>query len=271
MIKIIVCGLLLSLTACGTGNIKTVDAEKAAQNTQNSTLKADNYTTPSASTSTSATTKADKDVKQIVKPDDVKKHLEFLASDDLQGRATGSEGIEKAAAYIIKQFQSAGIKPYFTSYRDKFDAKGKDGYNIVGMIEGTDPQLKDEFVIVGAHYDHIGIIKTVAGDSIANGANDDASGTTAVLELAKYFAKAKNNKRSLIFTLYAGEELGLLGSRHLAQRLKDDGLNLYTMFNIEMIGVPMQNRDYLVYLTGYDNSNMAEKFKEYTGKNVMGF
>ena len=266
MKKIILSGLLLSLFACGSsGEIKEVDANAASQS------GVSNVSTASASSSTSSSTPSSQPVKQIVKSADVKKHLIYLASDELQGRATGSEGIEKAAEYITKQFEKSGIKPYFSTYRDDFDAKGKKGFNIVGMIPGTDPQLKDEFVIIGAHYDHIGTAKAVEGDTIANGANDDASGTTAVIELAKYFAKAKNNKRSMIFTLYAGEEMGLLGSKHLAQRLKDEGLDLYTMFNIEMMGVPMQNKDFLVYLTGYNNSNMADKFNEYSGRKVMGF
>ncbi|GAL62396.1 M20/M25/M40 family metallo-hydrolase [Algibacter lectus] len=109
---------------------------------------------------------------------------------------------------------------------------------MVGYIEGNDPGLKDEFVILGAHYDHIGTAKEVNGDVIANGANDDASGTVAVMEWAKYFSQTKTNKRSVLFTLYAAEEMGLKGSGHLAERLKSDSLNVYTMINFEMIGVP---------------------------------
>jgi len=201
----------------------------------------------------------------------VQKHLEFLASDKLQGRATGSKGIEEAALYITNFFAEYGIKPYYETMRDDFEAKGLPTYNIVGMVEGNDPELKKEYVLIGAHYDHIGIIKAVQGDSIANGANDDASGTVAVMELAKYFAQKKTNKRSLIFALFSGEEMGLLGSKHLAQRLKDEKANIYTMLEIEMIGVPMTDKNYLAYLTGYEMSNMATVFNTYSGDEVLGF
>jgi len=176
-----------------------------------------------------------------------------------------------SAEPIIKEFQQAGVKPYFTSYRDKFDAKGLDGYNVVGMLEGTDAELKNEFIVIGAHYDHIGTADTVGADTIANGANDNASGTSAVIELAKYFAQSKTNKRSIIFALFSAEEMGLLGSAHLAERLKKTNINPYVMFNIEMIGVPMTDKEYSLYLTGYEQSNMAQKFNAYAGAKVMGF
>lgn len=142
---------------------------------------------------------------------------------------------------------------------------------MVGFIEGNDPDLKSEFIVIGAHYDHIGIGKVVDGDSIANGANDNAAGTVAVLELARHFAQKRNNKRSLLFTLFSAEEIGLEGAKHLAEKLKSEGLDLYAMVNFEMIGIPMEGKDHLAYLTGYENSNMAEKFNEYSGEKVLGF
>ena len=217
----------------------------------------------------------------------VARTIGFLASDALQGRGTGSDGIEMAAQFIEARFEHAGVKPYFDSYRDSFivkaettfdsktnkAVKGKDAnaFNIVGVIEGTDPVLKNEVVIIGAHYDHIGKGDVVGEDNIANGANDNASGTAMVLSLADYFAKAKNNKRTLIFTLYSAEERGLLGSKHLSSRLKKQGLNLYTMFNIEMVGVPMLGKDYTVYCTGFELSNIAKKFNSYAGEELIGF
>ena len=102
----------------------------------------------------------------------------------------------------------------------------KIAYNIVGFIEGRDEQLKNEFIVIGAHYDHIGIRSAVNGDTIANGANDNAAGTTAVLELARYFGKARSNKRSLVFALFSAEEKGLLGSKHLAKKLKEQKLKI---------------------------------------------
>ncbi len=207
----------------------------------------------------------------FVKPEAIKKHLDFLASDDLHGRNTGTADIEKAAGYISAQFKTMGVKPYFDTYKDNFDAKGKPAFNVVGVLEGNDPELKKEFILIGAHYDHIGTAKEIDGDTIANGANDNASGTSSVIEIARYFAEAKTNKRSLIFALFSAEEMGLLGSRHLAEKLKDEDLNLYLMFNIEMVGVPMVDKDYLVYLTGYEMSNLAETFNAFCDKKVIGF
>lgn len=196
----------------------------------------------------------------------------YLASDELQGRNTGSEGIEKAATYLENQLKSYKVKPYFESYRDYFKADSLSAFNIAAVIEGNDPKLKNEYIIIGAHYDHIGILKKiVAKDSIANGANDNAAGTSSVLAMAKYFSGKKNNKRSLIFVLFSAEEKGLVGSKHLAERLKLENINLYTMVNMEMIGVPFKDRDYVAFVTGYDKSNMANKLNEYVGSKLIGY
>lgn len=202
--------------------------------------------------------------------EDVKNIVSYLASDSLKGRNTGTQGIEKSASYIENQFTDFGIKPYFETYRDNFKVDSLDAFNVVGYLEGKDEKLKDEFIILGAHYDHIGYGKAVENDSIANGANDNAAGTSAVIAMAKYFAHKTNNKRSIIFALFSAEEKGLLGSKHLAKRLKEEDLNLYTMVNFEMVGVPFKDRDYQAFLTGYDTSNMAEKINAYVGVNLIG-
>lgn len=209
--------------------------------------------------------------KITVKAEDIKTSMEYLASDELQGRATGSRGIEKAAVYIENYFKRNGIKPYFESYRDSFMLNDIVGYNVVGMIEGTDDKLKDEFIILGGHYDHIGKGKVVEGDSIANGANDDASGTIAAMEFGRYFSKSKTNKRSILITLYSAEEMGLKGSAHLAKRLKEAGLNAYTMINFEMIGVPRAEEESMAYMSGYNRSNFAVTLNKYAGEEVVGF
>jgi len=201
----------------------------------------------------------------------VKSSIEFLAADNLRGRNTGSEGIEKAAVYIEGILQENNIKPYFTTYRDSFEVQGLYGYNIVGFKEGTDPVLKNEFLIISAHYDHIGLMTPIANDSIANGANDNAAGSVAVLELAKYFGDSEINKRSILFVFLSAEEKGLLGSKHLAKRLNDENLDLYVNLNIEMIGVPMVGKDHMAYVTGFEESNMADKFNEYSNKKILGF
>lgn len=202
---------------------------------------------------------------------DIQKSMEYLASDELQGRATGSKGIEKAALFIENYFKDNNIKPYFESFRDTFNIGELVGYNIVGMIEGNDSELKNEFIILGGHYDHIGKGKEVNGDSIANGANDDASGTIAAMEFGRYFSRTKSNKRSILITLYSAEEMGLKGSAHLAKRLKGAGLNAYTMINFEMIGVPRANDKAMAYMSGYNRSNFAPILNKYAGMEVIGF
>lgn len=197
--------------------------------------------------------------------------MNYLASNDMKGRDTGSEGIEMAAKYIENYFRSYGLKPYFETFRDTLSNFKKPAYNIVGVVEGSDPELKKEFIVIGAHYDHIGIINMENGDAIANGANDNASGTTTVLEFARYFGKNKTNKRTLIFALFSAEEKGLLGAKHLAKKLKDADLNLYTMLNFEMTGVPMVGKDYFMYITGYNRSNLAEVSNAYAKENLIGF
>jgi Zn-dependent M28 family amino/carboxypeptidase len=211
------------------------------------------------------------DFEYKVEENNVAEILKYLASDELEGRETGKAGMVKAADYLEQFFKNNNVKPYFKSYRDTLSTFKGTAFNIVGFIEGNDPILKNEYIILSAHYDHIGLEKKgVNGDFINNGANDDASGTTAVAEMAKYFSITKNNKRSILFVFFAGEEKGLLGSKHLAKKLKAQDFKLYTQFNIEMIGVPMK-RDYLAYITGFDKSNMAGKIDEYTGKNTIGF
>ncbi|MBQ0733712.1 M20/M25/M40 family metallo-hydrolase [Aquimarina celericrescens] len=205
------------------------------------------------------------------KTSDVKAIMNFLASDELQGRDTGSQGLEKAAQFIEKEFKKYGVQPYFDTYRDAFDAKGTATYNVVGYLEGQDKSLANEFIVVGAHFDHIGAGKDVNGDTIANGANDNAAGSTAVISLAKQFAKLKNNKRSILFVLFGAEERGLLGSAHLAKVLKEDNIDLYTMVNFEMIGVPLNEKAYKAYITGYEISNMAVKINEYVGSELIGY
>lgn len=219
------------------------------------------------------TSKADSkpiEVSYKVSETEVSDFLKYLSSDELEGRETGTKGIEKAAVFLEDFFKKNNVKPYFATYRDTLTNFKTPAYNIVGVLEGTDPKLKKEFVVLSAHYDHIGVEKKQQPDVINNGANDDASGVTAVAQIAKYFSETKSNKRSILFVFFTGEEKGLLGSKSLVEKLKKQNFNLYTQLNIEMIGVPMK-RDYLAYITGFDKSNMAEKINEYTGKKTIGF
>lgn len=196
--------------------------------------------------------------------------LKFLTSDELKGRDAGTEGAEMAAKYLEEIFVKNGIKPYFETYRDTLTNFTPTTYNVVGYLEGTDPVLKKEFVVIGAHYDHIGITaKPVDGDYIFNGADDNATGTTTVAELVNYYGKAKSNRRSILFCFFSAEEDGLYGSKHLAAKLKGQNFNIYTMLNFEMTGVPLGG-GLEAFITGYGRSNMADKFNDYAGKRIIG-
>lgn len=201
----------------------------------------------------------------------VSETLKTLTTDEMQGREAGTNGGNKAAAYLVEVLQKYNVKPYFKTYRDTLNNFEGTAFNVVGFIEGNDPVLKNEFIILGAHYDHIGIAKEgVDGDFINNGANDDASGVIAVAELAKFFGSNKTNKRSILIAFFTAEETGLLGSFHLSEKLKKQDFNLYYMLNFEMIGVPMK-ADYTAYITGFSKSNMAAKINEYSGKKLVGY
>lgn len=134
--------------------------------------------------------------------------------------------------------------------------------NVVGRIEGK--SKKEEMVVFGGHYDHIGILNPVDGDSIANGADDDASGTTAVIELARYFKKMKNNERTLIFVAFTAEEIGGFGSQYFSKQLNPD--KVVAMFNIEMIGKASKWGQNSAFITGYERSDFGEILQ----KNLAG-
>lgn len=197
--------------------------------------------------------------------------MNYLTSDELKGREAGTEGIELAANFIEDRFSVSLVKPFYETYRDVLTNFSPESFNIVGVVEGSDTALKNEFIIIGAHYDHIGVVAPENGDAIANGANDNASGTATVMELARYFGMSRTNKRSLIFALFSAEEKGLLGSKHLAKRMKNEKLNLYAVLNFEMVGVPLEGKDYFMYVTGYEKSNLAKVSNKYSGSNLIGF
>ncbi|MGV3530367.1 MAG: M20/M25/M40 family metallo-hydrolase [Flavisolibacter sp.] len=126
--------------------------------------------------------------------------------------------------------------------------------NVAAVIPGR--SRKDEYVIFSGHYDHLGVGKPVDGDSIYNGANDDAAGTTAVIALAKYFKEKNDNERTLVFVAFTAEEVGGFGSRYFSEQL--DPNKVAAMFNIEMIGTESQWGRNSAYITGYEKTNMGE-------------
>jgi hypothetical protein len=127
--------------------------------------------------------------------------------------------------------------------------------NVVGVLPGK--SKKDEYVVFGGHYDHLGIGKPdEKGDSIYNGANDDAAGTTAVMMLAKYFSQLNNNERTLVFVAFTAEESGGYGSKYFSKQL--DPEKVMAMFNIEMIGTESKWGTNSAYITGYEKSDMGK-------------
>ncbi len=125
--------------------------------------------------------------------------------------------------------------------------------NVVGVLPGK--KLKEEYVIFSAHYDHIGTGKPENGDSIYNGANDNASGTTAVIELARYHQAKANNERTLVFVAFTAEEVGGFGSRYFSRQLSPD--KIAAMLNIEMIGTDSKWGKNSAYITGYEKTDMG--------------
>jgi Iap family predicted aminopeptidase len=317
----------------------------------------------------------------IINAKEVERIEKVLASDEMQGRMTGTPGIDKAAQFIADEFKKAGIQPFkennflqsFVMVRPKqvsakvevddveLDPKNvvvittqvdvkvneKSGYeikyinagqnlstnvqsiirekknavvfidtsftknfnrlnglkrqsfktentvvfilgnykpneftikaehtieqsklaNVVGIIHGK--SKPNEYVIFSAHHDHIGIGKPVNGDSIFNGANDDAAGTTAVIMLANYFKALKNNERTLVFATFTAEESGGFGSQYFSQQF--DPKLVMAMFNIEMIGTESKWGKNSAYITGYEKTDMGKILQQNLQRTAFTF
>ena len=207
---------------------------------------------------------------QKIKEKTVKKHLYTLASDEMEGRKTGTPGIEKAAKYIEGEFKKIGLKTYgdLSDYRQTFTFTNRrtgekiTASNIIGVLEGK--SKKDEYVIISAHYDHLGMKKEGEGDLIFNGANDDASGVTGVLALAEYYAKRGDNERSIVFIAFTAEEMGLIGSKHFGKGI--DASKFIAGINLEMMGKEPNTGPKTAWLTGFERSD----FGKIVQKNLKG-
>jgi Zn-dependent M28 family amino/carboxypeptidase len=186
-----------------------------------------------------------------------------LASDGMQGRGMFTPGIEKASAFIEGEFKRIGLNYYkeLMSYRQDFLIKGKKANNVIGIIPGK--SKPNEYVIFSGHYDHLGM-KESGDDKIFNGANDDASGITAVITLADYFKKKNDNERTLIFVAFTGEETGGYGSAFFSNSINAD--EVIAMFNIEMIGTESKWGKNSAYITGFERSDFGTILQ----KNLVG-
>ena len=220
--------------------------------------------------------------------------LAALADDSMEGRRTASAGEARAARFIAARFREAGLEPagddgYFqrlpmvqrtTTTRlpngqertrtgpqlvtradlDTVPAERRlTSVNVVGIIRGADPQLASEVVVVGAHFDHIGIRPAVDGDSIANGADDDASGVVSVMEAARIIAAGPKPKRTIVFVAFTGEESGGFGSRWYMEHPPFPLDRHVAQIQVEMIGRPdsLAGGSGKAWLTGFERSTMG--------------
>ena len=199
-----------------------------------------------------------------IRAEDIQKHVEYLASDKMQGRASGSKENEKAGRYIAKHFAKLGLKKVADkgrSWLQPFETDGRrykkvETFNVLGLLPGTDPKLSHETLVIGGHFDHVGLGRfgSRGGDSsedkIFNGADDNASGTAAVLELSEAFAK-NPLPRSVLFIAFSAEELGLLGSKHYCENPAIPLEDTIAMLNFDMVG---RSEDDYLFLGGVGTS-----------------
>ena len=177
-----------------------------------------------------------------------------LASDTMEGREIFTPGIDRASTFIEEEFKKINLAYYqgLNNYRQAFEKKGQSANNVIGIIPGK--SKADEYVVFSAHYDHLGM-KSSGDDKVYNGANDDASGTTAIIALAKYFKELNQNERTLIFVAFTGEEVGGYGSRYFSKSI--DPAKVVAMFNIEMIGTESKWGKNSAYITGFEKTNFG--------------
>jgi hypothetical protein len=210
----------------------------------------------------------------VFHPDSLRRIVEVLAADSMQGRFTGTLENFKAASFIAEEYRKAGLS-HVAGNAGFFQEIQPAWYNVMGAIRGRSRQ--GQLIIFSAHYDHIGTditnksfykVSSEDGDTIYNGANDNASGVAVIISLAKYFKRLDNNERTLLFVAFTGEELGLLGAKFLAEKFVAD--SIVAMINIEMIGRE-EFKNSKPFVTGYDRSNLLNilnrKLRAAVGKN----
>ena len=187
---------------------------------------------------------------RLIDSEDLRARLAFFASDHLEGRRAGTRGADLAAAYLASELARLGLASVFpdSSYLQRFGlpgagrepaggaADGDSTQNVVAVVPGADPALATQYVVLGAHYDHVGIGPAVDGDSIYNGADDDGSGTVALLEVAEALAQGPRPRRSVLVVFHGAEELGLLGSFYFTLRPPVPRDSLVAMLNVDMVG-----------------------------------
>ena len=183
----------------------------------------------------------------IINRSSLRQSVLFLSQDSLKGRLTGSAGADEAAKFIAAKFDSIGLIPaggshsYFDHFTANYEGKKNPARNVMAMLPGK--PINDSLVIFSAHYDHIGQKDDMPynkeynyKDEIYNGANDNATGVAALLELARYYKAQSSNSYSILFIAFSGEEMGMLGSNYLMK--KSNPKIIKAVINLEMLGRP---------------------------------
>jgi len=208
--------------------------------------------------------------------EELKKNLYYLASDELEGRMSGKKGNVVAAEWIKKEFEKYGLKTMYHKFKIKrlnSGPKNEQGddftQNIYGWIEGNDPVLKNEIVVIGAHMDHIGWGPSMSRSrnrrEIHNGADDNASGTVSILEVAQAFGMLKGKvKRTIVIQAYSAEEMGLIGSRFYCSNPvfpigNPDIKKHVAMINLDMVGYLGKG----VYFAGFHSGESSIDITKY--------
>jgi hypothetical protein len=203
--------------------------------------------------------------------------MEFLASDALQGRGSGSHDELLAATYLASQLREIGIEPagdnggFIQDVSGEFN-EGKKQWNtrnVIGKLEGRDEKMKDQVVLLTAHMDHMGVGKPVNGDNIYNGADDDASGCIAVLQLARALAHEKAPRRTVLFVFFGSEETGGQGNEYFLQHPPVPLKNIVANLEFEMIGrADSAVKPDELWLTGFERSNLGPELAKHGAKLV---
>ena len=192
----------------------------------------------------------------------LRNHVTTLASDSFSGRGFGFPEKQMAVDYITSQYRLAGFSEINNNYvQEFFHFSGSsliDGKNIIGLIEGSDPVLKKEYIIVGAHYDHLGWKISGGAKTVYNGADDNASGVATIIETGKILLNRKERlKRSVLIIAFDGQEAGLIGSSAFADNLKTDSLKIKAMFSLDMVGMFGKNMG--IDLNGFSSIKNGDK------------
>lgn len=208
--------------------------------------------------------------KPVVSAQELKEWITYLASDEMQGRSNGSPEMKTAAYWIANKFRENGVKPFnpvsdmIQNYSFVSPSGTIDERNVIGIIEGTDPSLKDQFIVLSAHFDHIGIKHGAMPDSIFNGADDNAAGTCTVIGIVKTIKLLKMKPgRTIVLAAFSGEEAGMRGSRYFVSNPPVPLRNIYVDLNFEMTGHSELLGKNKYYMTGCLNSNLDDLIKKY--------